>query len=107
MEGGGMVYSQIRYTLHTPSEEWEREVVAFIDAVECDPSLSGRISYRSYKGPDGVSFCHMSGAADAGALADLMAKPFFKQYAARVKEVSKSGPEVTQLNLVGGTKIQL
>ena len=102
-----MVYSQIRYTLNTPSELWEQEVMAFIEAVDSDPSLSGRISYRSFKGADGVSFYHMSGAADAGALAELMAKPFFKEYAARVKAVSKIGPEVTQLNLVGGTKIQL
>ena len=81
--------------------------MAFIEAIDLDPSLRGRISYRSFKGADGVSFYHMTAAEDAGAIAELREKPFFKQYAARMREVAQGGPEFTQMQLIGGTKIQL
>ena len=102
-----MLYSFIRYTTQGPSEEWEREVNAFIAAIDGDPSLRGRISYRCFKEKDGVSFYHAAAAVDDAAVADLKEKPFFKPYSTKLRAVAKSGPEFTQMQLVGGTKIQL
>jgi hypothetical protein len=102
-----MVYSLIRYTIIEPSEEWEREVLAFIRAIDCDTSLRGRVSYRCLKETDGLSFCHVAAAVDDAAVEDLKQKPFFKQYSARLRAVAKAGPHFTKLQVVGGTEVQL
>jgi len=39
-----MIYSLIRYSVEEPSEEWEREVLVFIQAIDRDASLRGRVS---------------------------------------------------------------
>ena len=102
-----MIYSLIRYTVEAPNEEWEREVLAFIQAIDGEASLRGRLSYRCLKESDGVSFCHIAAAVDDSAVEDLKKKPFFKPYSAKLRAVAWRGPEFTKLEVVGGTEIQL
>ena len=102
-----MVYSLIRYTVKAPTDEWEREVLAFIQAIDREPSLCGRVSYRCFRQADGVSYCHVAAAVDDSAVDDLKQKPFFKPYSARLRAVAESGPDFTKLQAVGGTEIQL
>jgi hypothetical protein len=102
-----MIYSLIEYRRKEPSEAWEREVVAFIQAIERDPSLRGRVSYRCLKQQDGVTFCHLAAAVDDSAVDDLKRKPFFKPYSERLRAVAETEPEFTKLQVVGGTEIQL
>jgi hypothetical protein len=102
-----VVCSLIRYTIGEPSEEWEREVLAFIRAIDCDASLRGRVSYRCLKETDGVSFCHIAVAVDDTAVEELKQKPFFKPYSIRLRAVANAGPHFTNLRIVGGTEVQL
>ena len=102
-----MIYSLIEYRIKEPSETWEREVLAFIQAIDGDPSLRGRISYRCLKQQDGVSFCHLAAASDESAVEELKRKPFFKPYSERLRAVAESGPKFTKLAVIGGTAIQL
>jgi hypothetical protein len=102
-----VVYSLIRYTISEPSEEWEREVLAFIHAIDRDTSLRGRVSYRCLKETDAVSYCHVAAAVNDGAVEDLKQRPFFKTYSKRLRTVAKVGPHFTKLQVVGGTDIQL
>ena len=102
-----MIYSLIQYKLKEPSKAWEREVLAFIQEIDCDPSLRGRVSYRCLKQQDGVSFCHLAAAVDDNAIDDLKRRPFFKPYSERLRAVAANGPEFTKLDVVGGTQVQL
>jgi hypothetical protein len=102
-----MIYSLIRYAIREPSEDWEREVSAFIQAIDRDPSLRGRVSYRCLKESDGVSFCHIAAAVNDSAVEDLKERPFFKPYSAKLRAIATRGPEFTKLQVVGETEIQL
>ena len=102
-----MIYSLIEYRLKAPSEAWEREVLAFIHAIDGDSSLRGRVSYRCLKHEDGVTYCHLAAAVDDGAVNDLKRKEFFKPYSDKLRALAHSGPDFTKLQFVGGTEVQL
>ena len=102
-----MIYSLIRYSIGEPSAEWKSEVLGFIQAIDRDASLRGRVSYRCLKESDGVSFCHIAAAVDESAVEDLKKKPFFKPYSARLRVVAGGEPQFTKLQIVGGTEIQI
>jgi hypothetical protein len=102
-----VIYSLIEYRIKEPSKTWESEVVPFIEAIDGDPSLRGRISYRCLKQQDGVSFCHFAAASDESAVEELKRKPFFKPYSERLRAVAESGPKFTKVAVIGGTAVQL
>ncbi len=102
-----MIHSLIRYSISRPSEDWEREVLAFIQAIDREASLRGRLSYRCLKESDGVSFCHIAAAVDDSAVEDLKKKSFFKPYSAKLRAVAGGEPHFTKLQVVGGTELQL
>jgi hypothetical protein len=106
-----VIYSLIEYRLKEHikehSEAWEREILAFIHAIDRDPSLRERVSYRCLKQQDGVTYCHLAAAVDDSAVDDLKRKEFFKPYSERLRTVAQSGPDFTKLQVVGGTEVQL
>jgi hypothetical protein len=102
-----MIYSLIRYSINVPNEDWEHEVLAFVRAIDRDPSLRGRVSYRCLKEGDGVSFCHIAAAVNDAAVDDLKERPFFRPYSAKLRAIAKCEPEFTKMQVVGGTEIQL
>ena len=100
-----MKYSMIRYQFaNGTTEAWHRDVARFIAALDGDPELKGRISYRVMKNRDDSSYFHLAGAADDAAVKTLQSRDFFKAYQARTREVAANGNvTVTPVELIGHT----
>jgi hypothetical protein len=98
-------YSIIKYQFaNGTSEEWHREVARFIAALDSDPELKGKISYRCMKNRGDSSYFHLAGAADDAAIKTLQSRDFFKAYQARTREVADGGNvTVTPIELIAET----
>jgi len=89
-----MKHFMIRYEFkHGATEAWHQEIARFIKAIDGDPELKGRISYRVLKVRDGSSYFHLAGVADEDAQKTLQSREFFKNYQAMTRKVA--GGEVT------------
>jgi len=54
----------IKYRLKNGSEErWHQDIVRFISALDNDPALRGKISYRCMKSRGGSDYYHLATAA--------------------------------------------
>ena len=86
------------------TEEWHREVARFIAAIDGDPELKGRISYRCMKNRDDSAYFHLAAAADEAAVKALQSRDFFRTYTARTHAVAAGGHvTVTPLELIAET----
>jgi hypothetical protein len=100
-----MKHSMIKYQFAngTP-EEWHREITGFIAALDSDPELKGRISYRVMKNRDDGSYFHLAAAADDAAVKTLQSRDFFKHYQAKTRQVAAGGEvTVTPIELIAET----
>ena len=85
-------------------EEWHREVVRFIAALDGDPELRGKISYRVMKNRDDASYFHLAAAADEAAVKTLQSRDFFKHYTERTRQAASGGEvTVTPIEVIGAT----
>ena len=84
-----MKHFLIKYRFGNGSEEdWHREIKRFIAAIESDPALNGRISYRCLKANNGSGDCyHLAAAEDDEAAKALQERDFFKRYTGELKRV--------------------
>ena len=100
-----MKRSMIKYQFaNGTAEAWHREVARFIAALDGDPELKGRISYRVMKNRDDSSYFHLAGAADDAAVKTLQSRDFFKAYQARTREVAANGNvTVTPIEVIAET----
>jgi hypothetical protein len=100
-----MKYSMIKYQFaNGTSEDWHREIQRFIAALDTDPELKGRISYRCMKNRDDSSYVHLAAAADDQVVKVLQSRDFFKAYQAKTREVAASGNvTVTPVELIAET----
>ena len=100
-----MKYFMIKYQFaNGTTEDWHHDVARFIAALDGDPELKGRISYRVMKNCDDSSYFHLAGAADDAAVKTLQSRDFFKAYQARTREVAASGNvTVTPIELIAQT----
>jgi hypothetical protein len=99
-----MKHFLIRYTFKNGTREaWHQEIKRFITALENDPKLKGRISYRCTKVRDSDEYYHVAAAADDQAPADLNAADFFKHYTDASDAVSAGGLEVLPLEIIAET----
>jgi hypothetical protein len=97
----------ITYRLeHGSRDEWHREIEQFIAALETDPALSGKISYRSLKSREGSAYYHLAAAEDEQAAKALGETTFFARYTERSDAVSGGTVEVLPLELVAETKFR-
>jgi len=87
-------------------DEWHQEIERFIAALETDPALSGKISYRSLKSKDGPTYYHLAAAEDEQASKALGERDFFKHYTDRSDVVSGGTVEVLPLELIAETKLR-
>ena len=59
-----MKHFMIRYRFaNGTTEDWHREIARFIAAIDNDPELKGRISYRCMKNRDDANYMHLAAAA--------------------------------------------
>ena len=71
----------IKYRLQNGSQDaWHHDIAEFISALDGDPALQGKISYRCMKGRDGSDYYHLAAAADEQAIKALQAREFFSRY---------------------------
>ena len=99
-----MKYSIIKYQFAngTP-DDWHREVINFIAALDSDPELKGRISYRCMKNADDKNYMHLAAAADDAAVKTLQSRDFFQHYRERTREVAGGNVTVTPIEMIAGT----
>ena len=100
-----MKHFLIKYRFSDSSEEdWHREIKRFIAAIESDPALNGRISYRCLKANNGSGDCyHLAAAEDDEAAKTLQEREFFKRYTGESKRVSGGSLEVVPLAIIAET----
>ena len=99
-----MKHFVIRYTFaNGKSEDWHREIGRFIAAIEADPELKGRISYRCMKNRDDQSYFHLAAASDDAAVKTLQSRDFFKAYTEKTRQVAGGEVTVTPIELIAET----
>src|SRR5437899_9581001 len=76
-----MKHFMIKYQFaNGTTEDWHREIGRFISALNNDPELKGKITYRCMKNRDDTSYYHLAAAADEQAIKSLQHRDFFKHY---------------------------
>jgi quinol monooxygenase YgiN len=100
-----MTQTIIRYKLtNAAADEWHRDIAKFIAALDTDPAIDGRISYRVMKSREGNDYYHIATPADDDAVKALQQSAFFKPYQERTRQVAGGEVIVSPLELVAETK---
>jgi quinol monooxygenase YgiN len=99
-----MKHFMIKYQFKNgTTEDWHREIARFIAALNADPELKGRISYRCMKNRDDPGYFHLAAAADEAAVKTLQQRDFFKHYTEKTREVAGGEVTVTPIELIDET----
>ena len=99
-----MKHFLIKYRLKNGSEEqWHQDIAGFISALDHDPALSGKISYRCMKIRGGSDYYHLAAAADEDAIKALQGREFFSRYTEQTKLVAGGEVEVLPLEIIAET----
>jgi hypothetical protein len=97
-------YSLIKYQRKNGSEaEWHRSIAQFISALDRDPGLKGKISYRCMKRRGGADYFHLAAVADDEAVKALQSRDFFARYTEQTKLAAGGDVEVLPLEIVAET----
>jgi hypothetical protein len=100
-----MKHFVIKYQFaHGTTKEWHREIASFIAALNADPELKGKISYRVMKNRDDSSYFHLAAAADEQAVKTLQSRDFFKHYTEKTRQVAGGEVVVTPIELIDATE---
>jgi hypothetical protein len=101
-----MKHVLIRYhfTKGSPAD-WQKEVARFIAAIENDPQLNGKLSYRAMKTADG-DYVHLASVVDGATVDALNERDFFDRYTEKTKEVGGGRVDVTPVEIVAETKFR-
>jgi quinol monooxygenase YgiN len=99
-----MKHFLIKYRLQNASQDaWHNDVAEFIAALDGDPALRGKISYRCMKSRDGADYYHLAEAADEQAIKALQSSPFFSRYTEKTKQAAGGRVDVLPLEIVAET----
>jgi hypothetical protein len=103
-----MKHFLIRYRFeHGTPADWHQEIRRFIAALDGDPELAGKISYRAMRiRDDDTSYLHLAAAADDAAVKMLGERAFFKHYTEQTELVSGGSVEVLPLEIIAETAAQ-
>jgi hypothetical protein len=97
----------IRYQRRNGSgEAWHRNIARFIAALDSDPELSGRISYRCMKVGDN-QYVHIATVTDDQVPKLLQQRDFFKRYNEQTRQIGGGEVDVSPIEIVGETKTKL
>ena len=100
-----MKHFMIRYTRGNATEaDWHRDIAGFIAALDSDPDLTGKITYRCMKSRDGTDYYHLAGAADEKAVKALQSRAFFSHYTEKTKQTAGGDVEVLPLEIIAETR---
>ena len=99
-----MKHFMIKYRFTTGTEEsWHGEIKKFIAALNADPAVKGKITYRCMKHRDGNDYYHIAGAEDQQAIKALQACSFFPHYTKETERVAGGHVEVLPLDIIAET----
>ena len=99
-----MKHFLIKYTLTSGSEAaWHQDIAAFIAAVDNDPDLRGKISYRCMKVRDDCHYYHLAAAVDEQAIKALQQREFFKRYTEKTRLIAGGEVSVSPLEIIAET----
>ena len=100
-----MKHFMIRYEFRNgTTDEWHREIGRFIKAIDSDPELKGRLSYRVLKNRDDSHYFHLASVTDEAAQKTLQSRDFFKAYTEMTRKVAAGGEvTVTPIEVIGAT----
>ncbi len=95
----------IKYRLQNATPEaWHQDVADFIAAIDSDPALRGKITYRCMKNRDGSDYYHLATAADDAAVKALQQSGFFSRYTEKTRQAAGGLVDVLPLEIVAETK---
>jgi hypothetical protein len=99
-----MKYFLIKYRFESDStEQWHQDIARFIAALDDDPALRGKISYRCMKGRGRSDYYHLAAAEDDHAVKTLQSRAFFSRYTEQTKLVAGGEVEVLPLEIIAET----
>ena len=102
-----MKYFMIKYRRTSGNEaDWHQDIANFIAALNSDPAVKGRISYRCLKRKDGIDYFHIAGAADDQAVKALQQSAFFPRYNEQTRQIAGGEVEVIPLETVAETEFR-
>ncbi len=94
----------IKYRFANGTEtEWHQAIARFISALDDDPDLKGKISYRCMKVRDDQAYYHLATAADDQAIKVLQQREYFKRYTEATKHVAGGDVVVSPLEIIAET----
>jgi hypothetical protein len=95
----------IRYRLQNASPEaWHKDIAEFIAALDSDPALQGKISYRCMKIGNSADYLHIATAVDGHAVKALQQSAFFSSYTEKTRKVAAGAVDVVPIEIVAETK---
>jgi len=96
-----MKHFLIKYRLSArPEDVWRLDVARFVAALDADPKLSGKITYRAMKRRDGPDYYHLASAVNDEAVKALGESAFFKAYTDLIRLVAGGEVEVVPLEVI-------
>jgi hypothetical protein len=100
-----MKHFMIKYQFaNGTTQDWHQEIGRFISALDRDPDLKGKITYRCMKNRDDASYYHLAAAVDEQAIKTLQQRDFFKHYTEKTRQVASGGEVVvTPIELIAET----
>jgi hypothetical protein len=99
-----MKYFLIKYRFTSGSEEqWHRDIAAFIAALDGDPALRGKITYRCMRARGGSDYYHLATAADDDAVQTLQSRDFFSRYTGQTENAAGGEVDVVPLEIIAQT----
>lgn len=100
-----MKHFMIKYEFKNgTTDAWHREIGRFIKAIDSDPELKGRLSYRVLKNRDDGHYFHLASVTDDGVQKTLQSRDFFKAYQEMTRKVAAGGEvTVTPIEMIDQT----
>ncbi len=93
----------IQYDYDGDEAAWLSAAEDFVAAIDNDPVLRGKFSYRVNIAADGVGRAHVGRWDSDETLAHLQSQDFFKTFAAKVGEFAGGAQNATRLRLAAET----
>lgn len=84
-------------------DQRHQEIVAFIAALDADPELRGKISYRCMKRAGASDYYHLASAVDEAAVKALQSRDFFSRYTEQTDRSAEGEVDVSPLEMIAET----
>ena len=85
----------ITYSYDGDETAWRDTITTFINQIENDPRLAGRLLYQVAVADDGKTRFHWGRWDSPETLAHLQGQDFFKTFAGKVRDFANGGPVAT------------